>query len=401
MTDFTVAIICNGKFHHFHQARALQDRNQLAYIVSTYPYCIAKEYGIMPEKFISVWPLEVLKRCTRLILKREPPYTLYSVIFNIYAVVIISLRSYPRVFLLQAGYCLEIIKYLRFSCSSSIILDRGSLHTDVDYALRIKAQQDAGPLLNAHALLPKYNRFKKRERQEYSLADLIMVPSDFVKESFEKSTPQSAPCFVNPFPPFATSTGLVDQTVVPSSLSCLDAASFNILFVGQKSSRKGFHTLISSVSTLVEQGFKINLIAIGALADIILPSQPWIVNLSPCPQCELAFFYSNCDALCLPSYAEGLPLVLCEASHYGMHLIASRNTGIESLLSQTTYSLLSDPSDPYSLANIIHHLYLLKADLSRRCFPRPNPNRSTCLINNSWSEYITNLLSHYADACVH
>lgn len=375
-------IICNGKFHHFDQAKALQETDSLKLLISTYPYSVAKTYGIHRSKYRSLWPLELLKRGIVLLLKRQPPYCLYSYIFNVFSLPWL-IFSGTKFFLLQAGYSLELIKVIKYFRSSCVILlDRGSLHTLEDLSLREKAIEDAGPIM-ANQRKIRNNSFIKRELQEYLLADYIMVPSDFAARSFYKYGVSSNKVLVNPFPSSPIHC-------VPSSTPYSSSRN-SVLFVGQKSSRKGFHTLLAALVD-VNKTFQLDLIAIGSEYDLSLPSHPWFHNIGPMPRKDIVKYYKKCRCLCLPSYAEGLALVLCEASSNGMHIISTPNSGVENLpIPSEKITILQDPSDSIALARLLlmhfkgvpDALLLNSSDYSKQI------SKETCsfITNTDWISY--------------
>lgn len=391
-----VAIICNGKFHHFQQAKELQDLSRLHYIISTYPYFIAKKYGIERGKFVSMWYLEIVKRSFRFLFNKEIPFKLYSIIFNYCAILHVLSRKPSRYYLLQAGYCLDLLLFLKlFSKKSRIILDRGSLHTDKDYELRALARKDAGHMLKSFKAID-YRSFQSRERQEYALVDKIMVPSSFVRKSFSENSNVFNKCFVNPFPP---SFPNIAQSEVPS---ILDFSCFNVLFVGQKSTRKGFHSLIRAFEDLHSLNLRIKLIAIGAAADLNIQDAPWLISIDSMPNHQLAGFYRHCNVFCLPSYAEGLPLVLCEASAFSLHIITTSNTGVEDLLPTSSFDLVGNPGDFKSISKCIQNLYFSQQGNSSICLQKSCSETTIYppFFNKNWGEYSLKLINEFTDFSV-
>ncbi|GAA2021955.1 hypothetical protein GCM10009740_08490 [Terrabacter terrae] len=105
-------------------------------------------------------------------------------------------------------------------------------------------------------------------------------------------------------------------------------------FVGRLARDKGIEELVAAVELLRSDGTPIELLLVGDYdADDVLPqsvterisTSPYIHHLghvaNPGP------WYSAMDALCLPSYREGLPTVVLEAGALGVPVIATRVTG--------------------------------------------------------------------------
>jgi glycosyltransferase involved in cell wall biosynthesis len=66
--------------------------------------------------------------------------------------------------------------------------------------------------------------------------------------------------------------------------------------------------------------------------------------------------YQQADAFVLPSFAEGIPVVLMEAMSMGIPCISTAITGIPELISSGTEGILVQPSDPVLLAEAINLL---------------------------------------------
>jgi glycosyltransferase involved in cell wall biosynthesis len=67
-------------------------------------------------------------------------------------------------------------------------------------------------------------------------------------------------------------------------------------------------------------------------------------------------FYEQADAFVLPSFAEGVPVVLMEAMSMGIPCISTRITGIPELIRDQIDGLLVTPSDLEELAAAIERL---------------------------------------------
>ena len=76
--------------------------------------------------------------------------------------------------------------------------------------------------------------------------------------------------------------------------------------------------------------------------------------------------YDAADVFCLPSFAEGLPLVLIEAMGRGVPVIATAVSGTPELIIHEQSGLLIPRDDADALAAAIRR-YLEDADLWRRC----------------------------------
>jgi len=73
-------------------------------------------------------------------------------------------------------------------------------------------------------------------------------------------------------------------------------------------------------------------------------------------QDEIAAWYARADVFCLPSFAEGLPVVLMEAMAMGVPVLATRITGVPELVEHEHSGLLVTPGRPDELAAALARL---------------------------------------------
>jgi glycosyltransferase involved in cell wall biosynthesis len=73
-------------------------------------------------------------------------------------------------------------------------------------------------------------------------------------------------------------------------------------------------------------------------------------------QDEIASWYARADAFCLPSFAEGLPVVLMEAMAMGLPVVASRITGVPELVEHERSGLLVTPGRADELAAALERI---------------------------------------------
>jgi glycosyltransferase involved in cell wall biosynthesis len=128
---------------------------------------------------------------------------------------------------------------------------------------------------------------------------------------------------------------------------------FEILCVGRLTPAKGQHLLIEAVKLLTHQGLPVRLRLVG-----IGPDEPSlrkhasntelaesVIFEGAVNQDRIRSLYSAADILCLPSFAEGLPVVLMEALAMGIPCVTTHITGIPELIRNGIDGLLVAPSD--------------------------------------------------------
>lgn len=137
--------------------------------------------------------------------------------------------------------------------------------------------------------------------------------------------------------------------------------SFEILCVGRLVPAKGQHILIQAVNRLVKQGENVTLRLVGdgpdrdslraMVQDLGLTER--VLLEGPVNQDKIQKFYQQADAFVLPSFAEGIPVVLMEAMAIEVPCVTTRITGIPELIRDGIDGLLVTPSDDEELAGVI------------------------------------------------
>jgi glycosyltransferase involved in cell wall biosynthesis len=128
---------------------------------------------------------------------------------------------------------------------------------------------------------------------------------------------------------------------------------FEILCVGRLTPAKGQHMLIDAVERLTQQGRRVRLRLLGTGPEIASLRNQTALNRiiddvifeGAMNQDRIRSFYAVADLFCLPSFAEGLPVVLMEAMAMGIPCVSTQITGIPELIRNGTDGLLVAPSD--------------------------------------------------------
>jgi len=137
--------------------------------------------------------------------------------------------------------------------------------------------------------------------------------------------------------------------------------AFEILCVGRLTPAKGQHLLIDAVDRLTQQGRRVRLRLVGdgpdydslrAHADR-LANRETIVFEGAVNQDGIRSLYAAADVFCLPSFAEGLPVVLMEAMAMQIPCVTTSIAGIPELIRDGIEGLLVPASDLDALVNAL------------------------------------------------
>ncbi len=310
-----------GVFHHFELAHQLHRRNHLQQIYSTWPWARLKREGL-PRSLVSTFPL---LHTTDYLLTRarlNPPRV--SSKLNARTALSFDRWTARRIspcdaFIAISGAGLLTGRKVQ-SHGGIFLCDRGSTHQR--YQEQVLAEEYRRwnlphPLAKPH--------ITQREEEIYATADAITVPSTVAKRSFLEMGIAPEKVHVIPY-------GVRLDHFTPTQSPPTD--SFQLLFAGQVSLRKGIPYLLQSFARLKHP--KKHLTVVGAIQDEIRPlltTLP-IENVTftgTLPQPELAKTMSASHLLVLPSIEEGLALVQGQAMACGCPVLATTATGAEDL----------------------------------------------------------------------
>ena len=134
--------------------------------------------------------------------------------------------------------------------------------------------------------------------------------------------------------------------------------AFEILCIGRLTPAKGQHILIDAVDRLTHQGRSVRLRLVGSGPDdeslresaSRLAHPEIVVFEGAVNQDRIRDFYANSDVFCLPSFAEGLPVVLMEAMSMQIPCVTTTIAGIPELIQDGIDGLLVAPGDADALA---------------------------------------------------
>lgn len=133
------------------------------------------------------------------------------------------------------------------------------------------------------------------------------------------------------------------------------AGAMHLVYVGRLTPLKGGRLLIAAMAALRDShpGLRLTVIGDGPdrafLEAAARPLGDRVRFTGYLSQGDVAGVLADADALCLPSFAEGVPVVLMEAMAAGRPVISTRITGIPELVEDGVSGLLVPPSDADAL----------------------------------------------------
>lgn len=189
----------------------------------------------------------------------------------------------------------------------------------------------------------------ERKTRELELAHLIVVPSQFVKDSLPDWAKKKE-IIISPFGTPATAADRQKE---------IDKDNFDrplrIMFAGSMGQRKGLADLFSAVKMLNNRN--IELVIMGGLQAPLKFYRDQFFNFiyePGRPNHQVLELMATCDVFCLPSIVEGRALVMQEAMSQGLPLIITANTGGEDLILEGETGFLVPIRSPEFIAEKIN-----------------------------------------------
>jgi starch synthase len=335
-----------GVFHHFELAHQMHRRGHLQKIYSTWPWARLKREGL-PRELVGCFPLI---HTTDYLLGRTRFYpALISAKMNSW-----NARGFDRwtrsiiqpcdAFIAISGAGLLTGRKVQAS-GGKFICDRGSTHQRYQEELLADEYRRWGasqPLEKPH--------ITAREEAIYEQADAITVPSTVARRSFLQMGIRGEKVHVIPY---GVRLDQFTRTIPPPT------DSFEVLFAGQVSLRKGIPYLLEAFARLKHP--KKRLTIVGSVQDDLrdllekLPQQN-VTFTGSIPQTELAKKMSASHLLVLPSVEEGLALVQGQAMACGCPVLATTASGAEDLFTDGVEGFIVPDRDVDALTSRLQQI---------------------------------------------
>ena len=227
-----------------------------------------------------------------------------------------------------------------------------------------------------------------RISREIAQADLILCPSDFVKESMVEQGIPEAKCHVRHFG--------VDTSIFKPRSSLPEKPVF--ISVGSVCLRKGHQYLFRAFAELRKTHPEARLICIGGLRPDFEQEWPaWreMVEHHPfLPHGRIAELLQGATAFVLASVEEGFARVLSEAMAAGLPVIATHESGATTVVGDGRHGIIVPARDIAALQQAMARL-ARDAALNRRM---GEAARLAGAVRNTWQDYGDDLLQRISQA---
>ena len=328
-------------FHSFELAHQLLRRNHLRRIYSTWPWARLKREGI-PQNLVRTFPLihtaDYFLSRSSLYPKPVADFVKANVAttFDHYTSRVIPPCD-ALIALSGAGLLTGPVVQRR---GGKFICDRGSTHH--------RFQEDTLRDEYARWDLPHRDEAPgvvERDEAIYAIADAITVPSSVARRTFLKHGVPAEKVKVIPY-------GVRLDSFKKSADT--PTGTFEVLFAGQVSVRKGIPYLLEAFARLQHPNKRLTVV--GAVQDHMnalltrLPTEN-VTFLGSIPQPELAARMSRSHVMVLASVEEGLALVQAQAMACECPVIATEATGAEDLFTDGVEGFIVPDRDVAALAD--------------------------------------------------
>jgi glycosyltransferase involved in cell wall biosynthesis len=265
------------------------------------------------------------------------------------------------------------------NASRVLVCNRGSAHilTQKEILEEEHRRWNASPAIFSDEVLD-------RCIAEYEEADAIVVPSDFVRQSFIAHGLPPRKLYLQPY---GVDLDLFKPVAKEDSI-------FRVLFVGAISIQKGIGYLLDAMKPLVERRLA-ELWLVGALDDeakhILSRHKDVFTYKGVQPRSALKWYYSQASVLVLPSVQEGLALVQAQAMACELPVIASTNTGASNLFTDGVEGFIVPARDTEAIRDRVE--WLITHPLEHSVMKAAALSRVAKL--GGWNEYGDRCLQMY------
>jgi glycosyltransferase involved in cell wall biosynthesis len=233
--------------------------------------------------------------------------------------------------------------------------------------------------------IPMSQKIKSKIAREIAMADLVLCPSIFVRDSMIANKVPEAKCFVSHFG--------VDTSIFRRRESLPEKPRF--ISVGSITVRKGHQYIFRAFEIVKKQLPEAELICVGGMRpDFAEEIKKWngsFTHLAGVAHADLAQILSTCTAFVLPSLEEGFARVLSEAMACGLPILASYESGATTVVRDGVEGIIVKPTDIEEIAAAM----IRSATNSEENTQMGYASYLAGGKSNTWADYTNRLLNEY------
>lgn len=342
-----VTLATIGRFHIFPLARELERLGHLETVYSGFPWSKLAREGVSRDR-VQTFPWV---RPLRMGLRHLPFGVPEAVVDAIHELSVVTLdryvaRTLPKSDIYVGHEAAGLISGVEAKRRGILyVCDRGCTH--IAWRERILQEENERLGLKPRRRPNTY----AREIEEYEQADLIVVPSQFVFESFVAEGVAPERLAVVPY-------GVNLQRFQPVASPAPDR--FEVVFVGRISARKGVRDLLDGFHMAAVPNKKLTLVGtidseVRELLSRDLAAEN-VVLRGHVPQPELKEILSRSHVFCLPSIEDGFGMAIGEAMACGCPPVVTHNAGGSLLVRDGENGFVVPMRDPKAIAERFERL---------------------------------------------
>lgn len=234
--------------------------------------------------------------------------------------------------------------------------------------------------------VPVPRRVLARMNRELERADLVLCPSNFVRDTMVTNGIPADKCFINAF---GVDTGIFQpRQTVPDKV--------RFISVGTICLRKGYQYLFRAFEKVKQRLPEAELLCLGDYKqDFRQERSRWegtFTRYPRIPHSELARLLQTCTAFVFPSQEEGFARAQMEALAAGLPVIGTYEGGATTLVEDGVEGFIVRGRDPQHIADAMIRIATDKA-LNKKMGDAAHKKGA---LKNTWQDYGDRLLAEYA-----
>lgn len=387
MNRLKYTLSTHSKWHYFETARSFYKKKQLSKLITGYPWFLLRKekipYGLIDcnGNYTIINKLLKSNKHSYLLNLRDKVQYLNAKSISKKTIKYID-ESDVLLAISGTGFIggSEYVKRGKF-----YICERSSAHIDYTKEILHNEYKDLKLFSVLDQSLKYYfNDWKSdMERKEYNDADLILTPSTFVSNTFKKFG------FTNTL---SLNFGINLDKFYPYEEK-QSKKTFDILFVGQLSVRKGLHYLINAFKKFDHPNKRLHIVGVETeeidFFKGLIKFEDNIIFHGIKKDNNLRDMYNFADVFVLPSLEEGFAFVIKEALACGCPVIVSENTGAKEFVQENDCGLVVPIKDSNSITKSLDQL-----NEDRTLLQKFSENAKVISKNNTWDKYTEELNTH-------